>query len=88
MIQKNKFITITIFILILSLIFTVFFYDEKHWNGLENEENLFFVKFYNRLYFTTTTLSTAGYGDISPKNKNLKLCVIIVQLILIYQVIL
>ena len=47
--------------------------DEKH-----DEDKLF-----HRFYFTITTLSSAGYGDITPKTMPVKIISSILQFILI-----
>lgn len=65
------------------LFFTCIFYlfDYTHFNGIEkeHEEN----KFFHRFYFTITTLSSAGYGDITPKTIPVKIISCILQFILI-----
>lgn len=68
-------------------IFMIFFYDSKHWNGLENEKNEVFTKAMNRLYFISTSFSTCGYGDISPKTMIAKIVVSTMQFLLIFEVI-
>lgn len=79
---------LTMFILLFTMIYTIIFGKKYYWKGLEEEdENNMFEIFLNRLYFTTTTISTAGFGDISPKNNYLKIVVILCQLIMIYQII-
>lgn len=54
-----------LFILTLILLFTC--RDASHFNGLDKklDENIFGA-FFQRFYFITTTLTTIGYGDISP----------------------
>ena len=43
--------------------------DYTHWNGIaKNNDNTILKKFLNRLYFSSITLSTVGYGDITPKS--------------------
>ena len=39
----------------------------EHFNGIDKKETIM-KRVENRLYFTLTTLSTVGYGDISPKS--------------------
>ena len=43
----------------------------QHFNGLEYER--IGERLINRLYFVMTTVSTVGYGDISPKTPFAKL---------------
>lgn len=82
-INKSKLSKIILFSLIIISIFSATFYnyDHTHFNGLNenNDDN----KLFNRIYFTVTTLSSAGYGDITPKSKIVKLLSIILQFILI-----
>ena len=40
-----------------------------------------FFEFMNRLYFTMTTVSTVGYGDISPRSNTAKVLTISLQAI-------
>ena len=39
----------------------------SHFNGLDASETIV-ERVVNRLYFAVTTISTVGYGDISPKS--------------------
>lgn len=50
------------------VIFTAFtsFLGSDHFHGIEDER--FDERFLNRFYFVMTTLSTVGYGDVSPKS--------------------
>jgi hypothetical protein len=52
--------------LVFSCIFSTF--DSAHWKGIEPEDDVnAFERFMTRLYFTSSTMSTVGYGDIVPK---------------------
>lgn len=82
--MKRKITSVIISLLVISLIFS--FFDKTHWNGLTEEQNLN-ERFFNRLYFTTTTFSTAGYGDITPKSKLLRFFVICSHLLILFQVV-
>jgi hypothetical protein len=43
---------------------------ETHFNGIKKEEDEKFTdKLFNRLYFSMVTVTTLGYGDVSPKSK-------------------
>ena len=51
-----------IFVIILS------FFDYTHWNGITEEDDKNIVKrVFNRFYFITSTISSVGYGDITPR---------------------
>ena len=72
----ETFIIISIFIIILS------FLDYTHWNGIYEEEDKSIVKkIFNRYYFLTSTISSVGYGDISPKSYFCKAIVSILHIL-------
>ena len=83
-INKSKLLKIILFSLIIISIFSIIFYnyDYTHFNGLNKDDDNN-DKLFNRIYFTVTTLSSAGYGDITPKSKDIKILSIILQFILI-----
>ena len=65
----------------LSIIMTL---DYKHWNGIEKKNDKTLLdKLINRLYFLTTTFSTTGYGDITPKSKIAKILTMCIHIITI-----
>ena len=41
----------------------------------------------NRLYFVTTTFSSTGYGDISPKSQTARGITILLQLLVVINII-
>ena len=60
-----KIMTILVFITLLYMNL-----DYTHWNGItKNNDNTIVKKFLNRLYFSSITLSTVGYGDITAKSR-------------------
>jgi len=60
-------------------------FDHSHFNGItEEEDNEMHNALINRVYFASTTISSVGYGDISPKSKTLKLYVSVMHLIIIF----
>jgi voltage-gated potassium channel len=74
----------------LAIIFTFscifYMFDHTHFDGYELEEETSGEKFLNRLYFTMTTLSSTGYGDIAPGSFPVKLISILLQYILIISI--
>lgn len=63
-------------------------YDYTHWNGINKyHDRTLLSKFLNRLYFSSTTLSTVGYGDISPKSDSNKLITIFIHIIILTTVV-
>ena len=77
------FIKLLLIGLFIIFLFTGIFYlfDHTHFNGIHSEHEE--QKLFHRLYFTVTTLSSAGYGDITPKSITVKSIVILLQLLLI-----
>ena len=56
-------------------------FDHSHWNGIDEEKDQTIGdKLMNRFYFLSATLSTAGYGDITPNTNITKIIVIVIQL--------
>tara|TARA_B110000208_G_C11377734_1_gene287439 strand:- start:211 stop:492 length:282 start_codon:yes stop_codon:yes gene_type:complete len=74
-------------ILIIS-VFTVIFYqyDYTHYDGYTKEEDEE-DKLLNRIYFTITTFSSTGYGDVSPGTRPVKIFSMILQFLLIITVV-
>ena len=59
-------------------------YDHTHFNGFtQDKESDAKYKFFNRLYFATTTFSSTGYGDLSPKSTDVKIISMILQFSLV-----
>ena len=66
-------------ILVFSFIFSAF--DHTHWTGIDLEDDDTVIeRFLTRLYFTSTTLSTVGYGDIVPKTHICRNVVVALQI--------
>lgn len=64
--------------LVFSCIFSAFEHD--HWTGIEPEDDVnAFERFMTRLYFTSSTMSTVGYGDIVPKTHTCRNVVVALQ---------
>lgn len=70
-----------------TIVFSTFVFlllDSTHFHGLEledKENHSLVTKFFDRLYFSSTTLSTVGYGDITPKSHMAKMVTIVLQFI-------
>jgi len=77
--NKIKLIKIIIISIICSTLFFSLF-NHKHWTGIREEKDKTITdKIFSRLYFTMTTFSTTGYGDIYPTSNILKSFVMIIQ---------
>ena len=64
-------------------IFSTVYYvlrEEGNWNGMDNEST-----FFDCFYFSFTTMTTIGYGDISPSSKIAKIFCLCQQLIVLFQ---
>ena len=56
------------------------FLNESHWNGLDHNSTWF-----DCFYFSFTTMTTIGFGDISPKSQAAKIVCIFQQVIVLFQ---
>ena len=67
-----------VLMLVFSCIFATF--GESHWTGIEPSDDVnVFERFMTRLYFTSTTMSTVGYGDITPRTHACRNVVVMLQ---------
>ena len=70
--------------LIIISVFTTVYYlfwkqnPTKYFNGLDENSSIWDI-----LYFTTTTQSTIGYGDITPKDVMSRMVVILQQVLIV-----
>ena len=56
--------------LLFAVLYTILCPSTSDWKGLDNyEDKTILDKFFNRLYFSLTTMTTIGYGDVVPKTK-------------------
>ena len=80
----KKVFKLSIIGILIVTIFTGIFslYDHTHFNGFGKEQDEK-SKLLNRLYFTMTTFSSTGYGDISPNSREIKIISMILQFILV-----
>ncbi len=80
--KKTKEIFLEVILITITFIIILSFFDHTHWNGIEEKEDKSIIKkIFNRYYFITTTISSVGYGDISPKSY---ICKFIVSLLHIF----
>lgn len=56
--------SLVLILVVFTCIFSIF--GKEHFSGLDDEKNII-ERIFNRLYFTMTTMSTVGYGDVYPK---------------------
>lgn len=84
--HEKRLLKLSILAIIIILIFTIIlmFFDDSNFRGFnENESENIYIKFINRLYFTMTTISSTGYGDVSPKSISIKIISMILQFALV-----
>jgi len=75
---------IFIILIIFWLLLVLFCKDgDIHFNGLNKEnDSTISDKLFNRFYFSTVTLTTLGYGDISPKSRTARTITLVFVLII------
>lgn len=67
-----------VFFLLFALFLTVVCRDASNFNGLDAVQDMNFGHaFLTRLYYTVTTFSTIGYGDISPASVKARVIIIL-----------
>lgn len=54
--------------IIFAIIYLIFCNEPEDWKGLDDDEEPLMMKLFNRFYYSMTTTSAVGYGDISPKS--------------------
>ena len=75
-------IAIIFFVLLITTLYFTFVTDDKDWKfPLSSDTNTFF----NMFYFTNTTLTTCGYGDIVPVTNKSRIPVMILQVLIMLQ---
>ena len=83
--KKKGVIIIATLYLITSIIFGLIYYSirgNNNFKGLDEKSS-----FIDCLYFSLTTTSTVGYGDISPKSELARLFVILHQITLLSEIV-
>jgi hypothetical protein len=69
---------VTGIIMAIAAILTIVCRDTSHFRGLDRTlDQTLFGAFFQRLYFTLTTLTTIGLGDISPATLRAKVVVML-----------
>jgi hypothetical protein len=85
--SRQRLITETFSLVVMILIFTIIlsFYDYTHFHGIgqEEDENIS-DRVFNRFYLVCCSLSSIGYGDISPKSKITRFFIILIAFIALY----
>jgi hypothetical protein len=82
---SNNINIIILFIIICTILLCTIPYSE--FSGIEEEEDDTLLKrVFNRLYLTTTTLSSVGYGDIYPKSIYARSIIIMMQIFIIFHI--
>ena len=68
----------SVFFVLFALFLTVACRDASHFNGVDPIADASFAHaFFTRLYFSITTFSTIGFGDVSPASIRARLIIII-----------
>jgi hypothetical protein len=87
-----KVIKHTVIFFVIIIVYAVICYfllnSDKHWSGIDysdEDENKSFNRFFDFLYFSSTTYSTAGYGDVYPKSVQSRLLTLMVQFSLLIE---
>lgn len=82
---KNK---MTIFCIIFFVfLIKLMLLSHDHFSGIDEEEDKnLFNRIFNRLYLITSTLSSVGFGDISPKSTMARGIIMILQLFIILHI--
>jgi voltage-gated potassium channel len=81
--RMQKVYIIALIIVGFTCIFTCFDNSHFNYNGNMQSETDFMDRIIDRLYFTTITSSTIGYGDITPRTNITKILTLIMVFIMI-----
>jgi len=79
----KKVYIIAMIIIGFTAIFSCFDNSNFNYNGNMQPETNFTDRLIDRLYFTTITASTIGYGDITPRTNITKILTMVMVLIMI-----
>ena len=81
LIKKISLLFLPVFLFI--ILYCIFTWDSNNWNGIANKDNTIFEKIINRIYFTLSTVTTVGYGNMSANSIKCRILVILQMLTLI-----
>lgn len=72
------------FIMAMTIGLTIVCRDYRHFNGLKRRDDAnIYQALFDRFYFILVTISTMGYGDISPATNRAKGSVIVIVLFVV-----
>jgi hypothetical protein len=72
------------FIMAMTIGLTIVCRDYRHFNGLKRRDDAnIYQAMFDRFYFILVTISTMGYGDISPATNRAKGSVIVIVLFVV-----
>jgi hypothetical protein len=72
------------FIITMTIILTIVCRDYRHFKGLNRRDDAnIYQALFDRFYFILVTISTMGYGDISPASNRAKASVIAIVLFVV-----
>lgn len=72
------------FIMAMTIGLTIVCRDYRHFNGLKRRDDAnIYQALFDRFYFILVTISTMGYGDISPATNRAKASVIVIVLFVV-----
>lgn len=63
--------------IVFAVAYLLFCNHSDDWNGMDDQNDSLHVKLFKRVYFSMTTMSTVGYGDISPKSIKARMLVML-----------
>ena len=86
---NKMFLPAIVFIVLIISFGTIFYFtlnNEKHWVGIDwkrEGKNKELNRWYEYVYFVSTTVSTAGYGDIYPISYQSKGLTLFLQILIL-----
>lgn len=83
----NNFSIIIGILIVFAVIYTIACPTTDHWKGLNDlNDSTLTDKFFNRLYFSLTTMTTIGFGDITPVSKTARSLVMLQMFTIILKI--